>query len=253
MDSGISYSEVSRRLGINRSTLRLWRTDRSLIEKYRDDVCPRCEPLPRPPAPADIYAYLLGLYLGDGSLNLAGDGSKLVWRLRIQCADAWPGLIEECANAFRTVRPAGAVGRVQGQGATEVHANWKHWPCLFPQHGPGKKHDRPIILSPWQQEIVDEHPQPLVRGLIHSDGCRTVNRIRRTGSNGARTVYEYPRYHFTNASTDIVGHLTSALDRLGIAWKSHTKATAGCSDQTVVSVSRKEAVARMDSFVGPKY
>jgi hypothetical protein len=25
----------------------------------------------------------------------------------------------------------------------------------FPQHGPGRKHERPIVLEPWQLEIVD--------------------------------------------------------------------------------------------------
>ena len=34
-----------------------------------------------------------------------------------------------------------------------VYSN--HLPCLFPQHGPGKKHERAIVLESWQQEIVD--------------------------------------------------------------------------------------------------
>lgn len=29
-----------------------------------------------------------------------------------------------------------------------------HWPCLFPQHGPGRKHHRRIALEPWQEAIV---------------------------------------------------------------------------------------------------
>ncbi len=46
---------------------------------------------------------------------------------------------------------------------------------MFPQDGPGKKHERPIALEPWQQEIVDAHPWEFIRGLIHSDGCRITN------------------------------------------------------------------------------
>lgn len=38
---------------------------------------------------------------------------------------------------------------------------------------------------------------------------------------------------------------TDALDRLGIAWKR--------SKHNNISVARKAAVARMDTFVGPKY
>ncbi len=44
------------------------------------------------------------------------------------------------------------------------------------------------------REIVDADPRPLVRGLIHSDGCRVLNWVKGT---------PYPRYHFTNESLDI--------------------------------------------------
>ena len=255
IDSGISYTEVARRMGINRSTLRDWTRDRSLIDRYRDtDLCPRCEPLPRPPSGTRSYAYLLGLYLGDGCLTPAGDPSKKVWRLRIMCGDSWPGLIEECAEAISTLRPDHKVSRVPCSGCTEVHGNWKHWPCLFPQHGPGKKHERSIILEPWQQKIVDAHPEALVRGLIHSDGCRVINRVRRKLPGGEMKYYEYPRYQFTNVSTDITGLFTAALDRLGITWTCQTKKQGGVRlNAQVVSISRKDAVAAMERIVGPKY
>ncbi|MDX6656423.1 MAG: hypothetical protein QOH62_1216 [Solirubrobacteraceae bacterium] len=29
----------------------------------------------------------------------------------------------------------------------------KQWPRLLPQHGPGKKHTRPIHLADWQQSL----------------------------------------------------------------------------------------------------
>jgi len=25
---------------------------------------------------------------------------------------------------------------------------WKHWPCLLPQHGPGRKHERALGMQP---------------------------------------------------------------------------------------------------------
>jgi hypothetical protein len=40
-----------------------------------------------------------------------------------------------------------SVGRTAKIGCTEVASYSKHWICLFPQHGPGRKHDRRIELT----------------------------------------------------------------------------------------------------------
>jgi hypothetical protein len=111
----------------------------------------------------------------------------------------------------------------------------KHWPCLLPQHGPGKKHTRPIRLEPWQQVLVKEATEEFVQGLIHSDGCRVVANDR-----GVKSI----RYHFSNRSEDILGLFTGALDDLGIPWTRSSK--------KIVSIYRKAATARLDEFVGPK-
>jgi hypothetical protein len=110
-----------------------------------------------------------------------------------------------------------------------------HWPCLFPQHGPGRKHHRRIALEPWQQALVDQATEEFVCGLIHSDGCRVVANDR-----GVMSI----RYHFSNRSEDIIGLFTAALDRLGIPWTR--------SDKHTVSIYRKAATARLDEFIGPK-
>ncbi|WP_393916083.1 hypothetical protein [Halostreptopolyspora alba] len=119
----------------------------------------------------------------------------------------------------------------------------KHWPCLFPQHGPGPKHTRTIELAPWQSAVVSGHPEEFVRGLFHSDGCRIVNRVRRTVA-GADRWYAYPRYFFSNNSRDIHGLLGRYLDQLGVEWR--------MSNATTLSVARRASVARLDAFVGPK-
>ena|ERR1700683_2479844 len=108
----------------------------------------------------------------------------------------------------------------------------------------GRKHDRKIELEPWQQEIVSAHPGDFARGLFHSDGCRLMNRVRRPVKDGERW-YEYPRYLFVNRSADIHRLCGEALDRLGVAWR--------FSKPTTISVARRDAVARLDEFVGPKY
>jgi hypothetical protein len=52
--------------------------------------------------PQAPYTYLLGLYLGDGSIAAY---PRDVFRLRIVCADAYPGLIRQCEVAMAEVRP----------------------------------------------------------------------------------------------------------------------------------------------------
>jgi hypothetical protein len=143
-----------------------------------------------------------------------------------------------------SVRPGNSVTKIQRDGCVELVSYSKHWPCLFPQHGPGRKHERKIELEAWQQEIVARHPGDFARGLFHSDGCRLINRVRRPVS-GADRWYEYPRYLFVNRSGDIHRLCGEALDRLGVAWR--------FSKPTTISVARREAVATLDEFVGPKF
>jgi hypothetical protein len=50
---------------------------------------------------------------------------------------------------------------------------------------------------------------------------------------------------FTNESADIRALCGETLDLLGVAWR--------YSRRNTISVARREAVARLDEFVGPKY
>jgi hypothetical protein len=243
ISSGSSLRAVSMSTGVSRATLREWRDDPARATQVQR-FCPRCANRPTDPEPRADYAYLLGLYLGDGCISIGSDPAKHVWKLRIVCCDAWPGLIQDCMRAMRAVRPTNKVMTQQKPGCTEVLSYSKHWPCLFPQHGPGVKHARKIELAEWQQVIVDRYPGDFARGLFHSDGYRGMNRVRRTLADGEHW-YEYPRYLFTNRSTDILGLCGAALDRLGVEWR--------FSSREVISVAKRDAVARLDVFVGPKY
>jgi hypothetical protein len=188
--------------------------------------------------PGGQYAYLLGAYLGDGFLARSRRG---VYRLRITLDDRYPAIISECRGAAQAVLPENRVGvqRRPGQGCSEVYVFSKTLICLFPQHGPGPKHTRPITLTDWQKAIVDREPQSFVRGLIHSDGCRFINPVRH-----GEKLYTYPRYNFSNASADIRTLFCDACDLLGIEWR--------VMNARNISVARRASVARLDEFVGPK-
>jgi hypothetical protein len=224
---GTSDCEIARRTGIPRETVRHWRTKPRRRERPGFNAAA---------VPGDEYAYLLGLYLGDGCLSRL---PRDVYALRITLDERYVSIIDLCVDAVRAVMPGNRVGIVPKQGSVEVKAYSKRWPEVFPQHGPGRKHERPIVLEPWQQDIVDAETEAFVRGLIHSDGCRFTNTVR----HGDRT-YAYPRYNFTNASPDIRLLFTDACDRLGIAWRRMNARN--------VSVARRDAVAHLDEFVGPK-
>jgi hypothetical protein len=236
LDAGLSLNAVGKQLGVSRAALRDWRDNPS--KGTRPSECPRCNPCGE--LDGHAYAHLLGLYLGDGCISPM---RKQVFSLRITCDQRYPGLITEARRSLTAVRPHASTYVVSAVGCVNVLGLWKHWPCLFPQHGPGRKHHRKIVLTDWQRDIVEQHPGRFLRGLFHSDGCRVTNWTVRPVA-GQPKRYEYPRYHFSNKSADIIGLCTWALDLVGIAWRM-------CRPD-LVSVARRDAVAELDRHVGPK-
>ena len=181
IERGLNDGEISRQTGTPRGTIRAWRNGnvpKAIVAAVTGISCVICghpahdyAALPRPG-----YMYLLGLYLGDGCIVRVGR----VYRLVIVLDRRYPRIVSECCRAMAKVMPSSGVG-VQRKGndqADYVSSYSKAWPCLSPQHGPGRKHDRRIYLSCWQQALVDADPRPLLRGLIHSDGSYSVNTIR---------------------------------------------------------------------------
>jgi hypothetical protein len=151
------------------------------------------------------YAELLGLYLGDGHIAQLARTQKL----RISLDASHRQVVADTEALLRRCFPHNRVGRVTACGGTNViprvyHA---HLSCLFPQAGPGKKHERPLALEPWREHIVHAAPWALLRGLIRSDGCIFVNRTGR---------YAYISYDFANLSADILGLFARTCEGLGL-------------------------------------
>jgi hypothetical protein len=232
--SGMTLSDVSRRTGVARATLREWLTRGGAYHLTNQVPCPRTLKIN-----GYTYSHLLGLYLGDGCLSRHKRG---VYALRVACDARYPRLVDECAASMQVLLP-NRVCFTRAPGCFQVTSYSKHWPCLFPQHGPGRKHDREIALQPWQVAFVEEHPGRFLRGLFNSDGCRVTNWTERVVA-GDRKRYEYPRYFFTNHSEDILQLCEWALDLLGIE---HRR-----SNVWNISVARRASVAILDEHVGPK-
>lgn len=97
----------------------------------------------------------------------------------------------------------GRAGTAPKIGCIEIYATWNHWPCLFPQHGVGRKHLRPILLDDWQKRIVGVYPRQLLRQIFRN-----------------------------------------ACDALSIRYRN--------SKPTTISIARRQDVAMLDAFIGPK-
>ena len=229
--AGVNDCVIARQLGVPRPTVRDWRSrPQARLRLARGSSCGVVHDFCA--LPAAPYCYLLGLYLGDGCISR----HPRPWRLRITLDRKYPDIIERCRGAIDTLMPGHRASvEKQPNECVVVSLYSKHWPCLLPQHGPGKKHLRPIRLEPWQELLVKQATEEFIRGLIDSDGCRVVANDR-----GVRSV----RYHFSNRSDDIRGIFCAALDDLGIPWTRPS--------QYIIAVYRKAAVARLDEFVGPK-
>ncbi|WP_238151236.1 helix-turn-helix domain-containing protein [Kribbella sindirgiensis] len=173
-DDGVSDKANAEIHGVAIKTIRRWRRlyQRRGLPRgtgFQPTPCPRCDGAELDEA---AYALLLGWYLGDGSIATARRG---VFTLQIANDERYPELNREIFETIKRVKPTASPCPRLRVGVVLTEARWKHWPCLSPQHGPGRKHLRKIELADWQREIVAKYPEQLLRGLFHSDGCRIVN------------------------------------------------------------------------------
>jgi len=243
-EEGLNHSEVSRRTGVPRPTVRDWANGK-LPHSFETKpllygrptglrACPDCGAVRHDfERLSTSYVYLLGLYLGDGTISRH---RRDVYKLRIFLDRRYPNIVAECEAAMKAVLPFNGVNKfLTVSNCYEVFSYSKSWRCLFPQAGPGMKHTRPIKLAAWQREWAHLVPKLFLRGLVHSDGCRFIN----SGRGG----WQWPRYKFTNASSHIRQMFCDACNQLGLQWTSAPR---------TIYVSRRADVARMDEFIGPK-
>lgn len=241
-DAGMRDADNAARHGVAVKTIRRWR------RLYQRRGLPRGQPQSSVPCPRctgasldrEAYAALLGWYLGDGHISTQRRG---VYGLHIYNDQKYPAITQDVVGLMRRVKPGGRPHTRLAPGCVVITVSWKHWPCLFPQHGPGRKHERQLGMTSWQWAIVEEHPAAFLRGLFHSDGCRVDNWATRIVA-GEKKRYAYPRWQFSNRSEEILGWCGDALDLVGIPWRR--------SHRWVISVSRREAVETLDRLIGPK-
>jgi hypothetical protein len=251
-EEGLGARRVAKRLGLSLGTVRDWHAGK--LPRHSRPVTRDGSPIPPMCSRCDhgehrfaelpaAYVYLLGLYLGDGTISTTRRG---IHRLRVFLDRKYPAIVSECEDAVEAVMPSNEVHRLlTASNCFQISSYSKSWPCLFPQHGPGMKHTRRIWLADWQQDLAERWPEALLRGMIQSDGCRFTN------NRGGKDTWSAPRYAFGNVSTDVTSIFCTACEKLGLRW---TAAFPQDERRAVtIYVSRQDDVARMDEFVGPKH
>jgi hypothetical protein len=241
-DAGMRDADNAALHGVAVKTIRRWRRlyqrrGLSRGQTHTSTPCPRCDDAALDGA---AYAEVLGWYLGDGHIS---SGRRGVYNLHIVNDRKYPEDNVHLKVIMAAVKPGGRPHTRLVPGAVITTVSWKHWPCLIPQHGPGRKHDRRIALEEWQRVIIEMHPGPFLRGLFHSDGCRAKNWTQKMVA-GEMKRYDYPRWQFTNNSADIRELCCWALDLAGIAWRQ--------ANWKNISVARRADVARLDDLIGLK-
>ncbi len=234
---GLSDHGIAALTGVKRSTVRNWR-----LAAHPPQTVKRAE-LAAAWSVQDVpsYCYLLGAYLGDGTVH-ARKGISL----NIVNDRRYPGVSNEILGAMAKTFP-GRSPRVHPSSTGESDILCISHPAIvraFPQHGVGRKHLRPIVLTDWQREFTHAHPASLLRGLIHSDGCRVINRFQTKLPSGRVAKYCYVRYFFSNLSADIRRIFWEHCELLGI------RVTQ--SNHRNLTVSHRKSVAILEEIVGPK-
>src|SRR3569623_614174 len=95
--TGLSADAIATRLCVPTSTVRHWLRVAPTLTG-----CWRCEGMTLPASLMRTYGYLLGLYLGDGCFSRGPHGQAVI---RIACANAWPGIMQEAAMALTSISP----------------------------------------------------------------------------------------------------------------------------------------------------
>jgi hypothetical protein len=240
---GLNDCQISRRLGVPRSTIRDWRRP-SYVRRANIATCPRCwQRAKKMHFTPEDYAELLAIYLCDGCIS----SCPRTWRLRVALDTKYEGIIGAIRALLSRCFPDNDIGEVEAHGGSMVFLSLycSHLPCLFPQHAPGQKHRRRIALERWQQELLDAAPWRFIRGCIWTDGCSFINR-----TNVHQPVpYEYLSFDFSNMSHDIVRLFVDACDRVRLDYRvAHQP-----GGPWRVRINRRASVRRVAADVGIKH
>ena len=199
--SGHRICDVAKILGVNRSTVSNWQKRNGRVGTVEFNLNTIFESTKN----REYYSYILGMYFGGGNVNQ----TPKTYVLRAYLHTKYKNAIKYTKNAFDVLfeNRTRLVDRSQSSktNRVEIMTSSKNLPIMFPQHGFGKKKDREIKLTDWQEEIIDA--KMLVKGLIVSNG--TIFRNEETNSINIK---------FYNRSSDIADIFEKYISKLNFKY-----------------------------------
>lgn len=200
----------------------------TLLKKLESDL--KQNTLTLTPHQEKCYAYLLGLYLGDGCIRLK---HRNIYVLKISLHRAEIDFKTSATICLNEIFPDNKIlyEYPNRTNVTIVYIYSIFIPLLFPQHGPGRKNSRQIVLHQWQEKILKTNNNFFITGLFDSDGCGTCQSTKKI-IGGVVKYYKYLKYSFSNTSTDILNLFTKYVEL-----------------PTIITENKQNKITRKSNFV----
>ena len=147
LGTGLSDYRIAAQTGVSRATVRNWR----LAAHSPQTVEPAELAATWSVRDGPSYCYLLGAYLRDGTIHAQKGMSLCIVNDR-----RYAGVSSEILGAMATTF-SGRSPRVHPSSSGESDILCISHPAIVrasPQHGPGRKHLRSIVLADWQLELT---------------------------------------------------------------------------------------------------
>lgn len=207
---GYSQNRIAEMLGVSQSTVRHHTRHLPAVKTPRV-TCRRSVSTPEPLPPSSDFAYLLGVFAGDGNLAKLPRTCKLV----VSCSTDYPDLIEGYADLIQqltglTVKRTRKREKGRDTNCIDVYVYSQHLPAMLGLPC-GAKVSSGFAVPDWIWHD-DAYARAFLRGLIETDGG-----VYRTSHNGGTFWY----CAFTAKVPAVVDAFSKAVVQLGYPFKQY--------------------------------
>lgn len=205
-ENGDTINTISIRYNLYRGTIRNW------IKKYRsvtqlaevkDSKSLKCGFDSHQTYQTPEYAYIFGVYLGDGYIIR----NKRTYKLMFSILENHTEVQKKISSQLKILFPFNKINILKRKNSKccDIIVYSNNIPLLFPQYGSGHKHERKIETTELQRFNIITYPKEFLSGLLDSDGTSYIQSNLRF-------------YMFKNKSVNIVKIFCDTCDLLDIKY-----------------------------------